>query len=53
MMPDLGAYGGTVLAAYAVTLGLLGGLVALSAWRAARVRRLLAAAEARRGEGRR
>jgi heme exporter protein D len=46
MMPALGAYAGTVLAAYGVTLALLGGLVALSLWRSARVRRALEAVEA-------
>ena len=39
MMPDLGAYAGTVLAAYGVTVALLAGLVAVSCWRAARVAR--------------
>lgn len=52
-MPDLGPYAGTVLGAYAVTLALLAVLVGLSLWRAARVARALAAAEAarRRGDG--
>ena len=49
MMPDLGRYAGTVLGAYAVTLALLGLLVALSWWRAAHVRRQLADIEARMG----
>ena len=48
MIPDLGRYASTVLAAYGVTLGLLGLLVAASLWRSARVRRRLAALEARR-----
>ncbi len=47
-MPDLGAYAIPVLAAYGVTLALLGGLVATSLTRAARVRRALAEAEAAR-----
>lgn len=47
-MPDLGAYAFEVLAAYGVTLVLLGGLTAASLIRAARVRRLLAETEARR-----
>jgi heme exporter protein D len=47
MMPDLGRYAGTVLGAYAVTLALLGLLVAVSWWRAAQVRRRLAEIEAR------
>lgn len=49
-MAGLGAYAGTVLAAYGVTLALLAGLVALSSLRARRVRRALARIE-RRGEG--
>lgn len=47
-MPDLDRYAATVLGAYAVTLVLLGALVAASWWRAAAVRRALARAEARR-----
>jgi heme exporter protein D len=50
-MPDLGRYAGTVLGAYAVTLVLLGGLLVLSLWRAARVRRTLAETEAGMGRG--
>lgn len=38
MMPDLGKYGDTVLAAYAASLVLLVLLVALSLWRGRRVR---------------
>lgn len=45
MMPDLGTYGVWVLSAYGAALGLLGGLVAVSAWRGARVKRQLAEAE--------
>lgn len=48
MIPDLGRYTLTVLAAYGITLGLLGLLVAASLWRSARVRRRLSALEARR-----
>ncbi|RAP41363.1 heme exporter protein CcmD [Rhodovulum viride] len=48
MMPDLGKYALAVLSSYGVTLGLLAGLVALSLWRAARVRRQLDEVEARR-----
>lgn len=47
-MPDLGPYAVEVLSAYAATAVLLGGLVALSLTRAARVRRRLDAAEGRR-----
>ena len=50
MIPDLGRYTATVLAAYGVTLGLLAGLVAVSLWRGARVRRRLAILEARRAD---
>jgi heme exporter protein D len=50
-MPDLDRYAGTVLGAYAVTLVLLGGLLRVSLWRAARVRRALAAVEAGMGRG--
>jgi len=48
MMPDLGTYAAWVLGAYAVTLGALAGITALSLVRAARVRRALAEVEARR-----
>lgn len=50
MMPDLGRYAGAVLSAYGLSLALIGALVALVVWRAGRVRRALAAAEARRQE---
>ena len=50
VIPDLGRYAATVLAAYGVTLGLLAGLVAVSLWRGARVRRRLAILEARRAD---
>jgi heme exporter protein D len=53
MIPELGRYALTVLAAYGVTLGLLAGLVAVSLWRAARVRRRLAILEARYLQSRR
>lgn len=46
MMPDLGKYAVTVLAAYGATAVLVGGLVAVSLRRAARVRRALERAEA-------
>lgn len=45
MMPELGKYAGTVLAAWGVTVLLLAGLVGLSLWRAARVKRALEAQE--------
>lgn len=52
-MPDLGKYAGVVLSSYAIALVLLVGLVALTLWRGARVRRHLAEAEARALEARR
>jgi heme exporter protein D len=48
-MPDLDRYAGTVLGAYAVTLALIAGLVVVSLWRAASVRRELARIEAQKG----
>ena len=48
MMPDLGKYAFTVLSSYGVTLGLLAGLIGLSLWRGARVRRQLDDIETRR-----
>ncbi|WP_149142441.1 heme exporter protein CcmD [Gemmobacter caeruleus] len=53
MMPELGKYAFAVLSSYAVSLGLIGGLVALSVWRYARVKRALTAAEARLAKGKR
>ena len=41
MMPELGKHTATVLVAYGVTLLLLAGIVALTLWRGARVRRAL------------
>ncbi len=40
-MVELGKYAGTVLAAYGVTIVLVAGLVAVTLWRGARVRRAL------------
>lgn len=48
MMPDLGRYATEVLAAYGVSLGLLGLLVGWVVWRGRRVRRLLTQVEKRR-----
>ena len=48
MMPDLGKYAGAVLGAYGISLALLLALVAVSLWRARRVRAQLAEVEARR-----
>jgi heme exporter protein D len=44
-MVELGKYAFPVLASYGVTIVLLAGLVALTLWRAAKVRRALAEAE--------
>jgi heme exporter protein D len=51
MIPDLGKYAGTVLSAYAVSLVLLAGIIALSWWQSRRTKAKLDAAEARRGNG--
>ncbi|MBL3563010.1 heme exporter protein CcmD [Rhodovulum sulfidophilum] len=48
MIPDLGKYAVAVLSSYAVTMGLIAVLIAVSLWRGARVRRQLAEIEARR-----
>ena len=47
MIPDLGKYAGTVLGAYGASVLLLVGLVALTLWRGARVKRALQEVEAR------
>ncbi|TPE53840.1 heme exporter protein CcmD [Amaricoccus solimangrovi] len=52
MIPDLGRYEFTVLAAYGVTLALLAALVGLSLWRARRVARALTRQEERAKAGR-
>jgi heme exporter protein D len=51
-MPELGKYAATVLAAYGATIALLVVLVVATLLRGARVRRMLAAQEARMGSGR-
>ena len=51
MMPDLGRYAVEVLSAYAVSILLLAGIVALSVLRARKVRRELDEAEARHRHG--
>ncbi|MDA0222819.1 MAG: heme exporter protein CcmD [Rhodobacterales bacterium] len=48
MIPDLGKYETTVLAAYAISIVLILALVVVSLIRAARVKRQLAELEARR-----
>jgi len=50
MLPDLGKYAGVVLGSYAVSLGLLAGLVLWSLWRGARVKASLREIEARQGK---
>lgn len=49
MMPDLGRYAVWVLGAYGAALILIGGLIALTLWRGARVRAALRQVEARQG----
>ncbi|MCE6951559.1 heme exporter protein CcmD [Cereibacter sphaeroides] len=49
MMPDLGKYAFSVLTAYGASTGLLLGLVLLTLWRGARVRRMLRDVEQRQG----
>lgn len=46
-MIDLGKYAGTVLSAYGITIALLAALIAVTLWRGAKIRRALAAQEAR------
>jgi heme exporter protein D len=50
MMPDLGKYAVAVVGSYAVTAALIVGLVALSLWQRARVKRALDEVEARQGK---
>ena len=50
MMPDLAKYAGTVLSSYAASIALIVVLVALSLWKAARVKRALREIEARQGK---
>lgn len=55
MMPELGKYAGAVLGSYGASLALLAGIVLLTLWQGARMRRALARVEARvaaeRGRG--
>lgn len=48
MIPELGKYATEVLSAYAVSIGLIVGLVVITLGRAARVRAQLEAVEARK-----
>lgn len=50
MMPDLGKYSFAVLSSYAATIVLITGLVVLSLWQRARVKRALDEVEARQGK---
>ncbi len=49
-MPELGTYALPVLGSYAASVVLIAGLVALSFWQRARVKRALAEVEARQGK---
>lgn len=49
-MPDLGKYAVAVVGSYVATAVLIAGLVALSFWQRARVRRALDEVEARQGK---
>lgn len=49
-MPDLGKYAFAVLGAYGATVLLVVGLVGLTLWQAARVKKALAEVEARQGK---
>ncbi len=50
MMPELGKYAFAVLASYGVSLVLVAGIVVLSLWQGARMKRALAEVEARQGK---
>jgi len=50
MMPDLGRYAAEVISAYAVSLGLLAGLVGWVWLRGTRIRRQFEETEARQGK---
>ena len=50
MMPDLGEYAGYVLWSYAAGAVLIAGLLVLSFWQRARVKRALDEVEARQGK---
>lgn len=47
MMPELGKHAVTVLSSFAATIVLMAGLVVVTLWRGARVKRALAAQEER------
>jgi heme exporter protein D len=50
MLPDLGKYSFAVLTSYAASVVLIIGVVALSLWQRARVKRALDEVEARQGK---
>ena len=50
MMPELGKYAFAVLGSYAATAVLIVGLVGLTLWQSARMKRALAEVEARQGK---
>lgn len=50
MMPDLGNYAVAVLGSYLATALLVAGLVGLSLWQSARMKRALAEVEERQGK---
>lgn len=52
MMPDMGKYAATILLSYGATLVLLAGIVGLTLWRGARVKRALEDVEREQGAGR-
>jgi len=49
-MPDLGKYAFAVVGSYAATALLIAGLVGLTLWQSARMKRALAEIEARQGK---
>ena len=50
MMPDLGKYADAVIWSYVSTIALLVGLVAVTLWQGARIKRALAEVEERQGK---
>ncbi len=50
MIDSLGKYAGAVIGSYAASIALIVALVAVSIWRAGRVKRALAEMEARQGK---
>jgi heme exporter protein D len=50
MMPELGKYAFSVVGSYVASIALIAGLIVLSFWRRAQVKRALAEVEARQGK---